>query len=215
MRAAAHRLDDRERRQVVERRLAAPGRSGGADILPHVETGAENRRIADPPGNLPRQAARGRHAADFTARTDGVAVDRAPEMVRVDQPLARHLEADRIAGVDTRRRALGPGVRARIHPAAPFDPEAARLRRQQILDERSRARRELLRARPDQQMMWRVAHHATARPAPPSRRLRARPRRRRAAAGRPCSRHRAAPRRRRWAGCRGRRSFRQDRARRS
>jgi hypothetical protein len=104
MRAAPHRLDDRKRRQVVERRLTAPRGSGGADILPQVQPGPENRRVADAPGNLPRQAAGGRHAADLAARPDDVAVDRAPQMVRVDQRLARHLEADRVAGFKVVKR---------------------------------------------------------------------------------------------------------------
>ena len=45
--AHPHLLDDQERAQVVEIRLAPPGRARGTNIVVHVKAGAEN--VASPP----------------------------------------------------------------------------------------------------------------------------------------------------------------------
>src|SRR4029079_924180 len=93
-----------ERRQVVEVRLAASGGTGGADLAVDVQPRAENRRGAGASRNLPRQAARRRDAADLAFRVHTVAVDRAPEMFTVDQPLAHHLQTGVVAGLRERFR---------------------------------------------------------------------------------------------------------------
>src|SRR6185369_13138275 len=61
--AAAHALDDRERRAREDRRLAAPGAAGRADLVVAVEPGAHDRGVADAPRDLPGEPARGRAAA--------------------------------------------------------------------------------------------------------------------------------------------------------
>ena len=208
MHAPPHRLDDDERRQVVEIRLAAAGRSGGADAVPHVQPGAEDRRIADAARHLPRQPARRRHAADLAARTDGVAVDRAPEMIRVDQPFARHLVADGVA--DLERGAAGRRQCARVDAPLPLEPQRARLSASSDRRERRSRARARTACAPcpragDAACLEQHAVRDRARPcATPS--SAATPPARRAA--RACSRRRAARRRRRSAGRRIRRSCR-------
>src|SRR5947209_10194378 len=91
MGAAAHGLDDEERGEIVEIGLAPAGGAGGADLAIHVQAGAEDGRIAHAARDLPGEAAGRRHAADLPLGVDAVAVDRAPEVLRAEEPLARHL----------------------------------------------------------------------------------------------------------------------------
>src|SRR5919197_1067019 len=93
VRAAAHLLDDEERAEVVEVRLAAARRAGGPDRAVNVESHAQDGRVAHAPRDLPRQAARRRHAADFALRVDAVAVDRAVEVILAYEALPDHLQA--------------------------------------------------------------------------------------------------------------------------
>src|SRR5688500_4191672 len=94
MAAPPHLLDDEERREVIEVGFAASGRSGGADLPVHVEAGPEDWRVSHASGDLPGEAAGGRHATDLAARVDGVAVDGAVEMMRIDAALRDHLALD-------------------------------------------------------------------------------------------------------------------------
>src|SRR3712207_1360239 len=73
--AAAHLLDDEERAEVEEVRLATPCRARRADRAVDVEPRAEDGRVADAPRYLPREPARRRHAADLALRVYRVAVD--------------------------------------------------------------------------------------------------------------------------------------------
>ena len=228
--AAAHRLDDQERRQVVEIRLAASGGAGGADLVVDVEPGAEDRRVAGAAGDLPGQAARGRDAADVAVRADAVAVDRAPEAAfggsarrapssspassardspsrlvpdpsRVRHRLARRRPSDRASARDRR------GASTRSHSWREFSV----LRSSSILKPIARAN--CLRAR------RRPAGDGRCSPSPPSRpatacaRPRCTPPRRRASSARACTTRRARRRRRRWAARRSRCRSRADRAR--
>src|SRR5689334_25040960 len=93
MRATPHLLDDEERTQVVEVRFPATGGSGRAHAAVDVQAGSENRRVAHTTGNLPRQTARRRHAADVAAGVDAVAVDGAEIMIGIDESFAHHLQS--------------------------------------------------------------------------------------------------------------------------
>ena len=139
--AAAHLSTMRNDAQVVEVGLAAPGRARGADFAVHIEPGAENRRVADAARNLPRQAAGRRDAADLAAGVDAVAVDRAVEVIGVDQPVVAPCSAlDADASVS---RACGIEIVRRIGPPLPFEPAAARssvLRSSSILKPMLRAK---------------------------------------------------------------------------
>ena len=153
MRAAPHLLDDEERRQVVEVRFAASRRSGGADVAVDVESRAQNRRVAGAPRNLPREAARRRHAADLALRVDAVAVDRAPEVLAVDEAFAHHLDAGVVPGL---RALLRAQVVQRIGAPLPLEPLLARvLIDQPFLDRDPHRAREILRALADEQMVIR------------------------------------------------------------
>ena len=117
----------------------------------------EDRRIADAPRNLPRQPARRRHAGEIAAGVDAVAVDGAPEMVRVDEPLARHLGADVVAGLHPARRL---DFAARVEAPLPLEPERARPRAVEVVGHgESAVAREALRVGADQQMVRRLVHH--------------------------------------------------------
>ena len=81
-----------ERAEAEQVGFAAAGGARGADVAVDVEAGAEDRRIAEPARNLPGQAARRRDAADVALGVDAVAVDRAVDVVLVDEPRRDHVE---------------------------------------------------------------------------------------------------------------------------
>ena len=216
MRSAAHHLDDEERREVVEIRFAAAGRSGGADVVrartaPRPESA--NRRRG--PASSTRDRSSSSRRPDRAARRQRAAVNRSPQMVRVEQPFARHLEADRVAGLRARHTGRHRSPRA-SSAALPLDPQRARPVAVEIAarsESRSGARTPARRA--GQQVVAACRASRARRRPRRSRRLRARRRRRRDGASRPCSTRRAARRRRRWAARRSRRSCRRDQARQS
>ena len=82
-----HHLDDYERREAVEIRFAAARRAGRAHFAIDVQTRPEDGRVADAPGDLPREPAGGRHAADLAFRADPVAIDRPIDVILVDDAL--------------------------------------------------------------------------------------------------------------------------------
>ncbi len=91
MHAAAHLLDDEERAEVVEVGLAAAGGAGGADGVVAVLARADDRRVPDPPGDLPREPAGGGHRGDLPLRVHRVQVDR-PGGARHHRLVAGHVE---------------------------------------------------------------------------------------------------------------------------
>jgi len=82
------------RRARANRHLAVARARARAITIVSIITRTDDRRVADAAGDLPGEAAGRRHAADLAARVDAVAVDGAPEVLAVDQPLAHraHLE---------------------------------------------------------------------------------------------------------------------------
>jgi len=157
MRAAPHLFHDQERAQVVEVGFAAAGRSGGADFVVHVESRAENRRVADAAGNLPRQPAGRRHAADVAAGVDAVAVDRAVIVIGIDEAFTHHLQAGVVPGLRPRLRIR---VVLRIDAALPLEPEPpGRVGVEVVLDLESDTPREVLRALADDEVMVGQIHH--------------------------------------------------------
>src|SRR5262245_9964334 len=123
MRAAAHFLDDEERAEIEEIGLAASGRSRRADFPVDIKSRAENRRVARATGNLPRQAARRRDAADVALRVDAVAVDRPVVVLRIDPAFGHHVERDLPIGL---LAILRREVVQRIGPPLPLEPLLAR-----------------------------------------------------------------------------------------
>ena len=128
-----------------------PVEPGGPDLAVHVEPGAQHRRVARAARNLPRHAAGRGHAADLPRGTDAVAVDGAPEVIELDEPVLHHLQA----GLVVRRGPLhGIEVVVGIRPPLPFEPQLPRLLGVQVrLDRESHVAREVLRALADEEMV--------------------------------------------------------------
>src|SRR5205085_11085500 len=157
VRAAPHLLDDEEGAEVVEVRLASSGRACRADSAVNVEARAEYGRVADATGNLPRETARRRHAADFALRVDAVAVDRAVEVLLAKQTFLNHLQSFTSPDFGALRRVeVVRGVCAPL----PFEPEFARvLCVEVVFDCESHVARERLRAVADDEVVVSVLHH--------------------------------------------------------
>src|SRR6185503_3660508 len=64
----AHELDDQKRAADFDIRLSASGRSGRADGVVTVLTGADDGRISDAARDFPRPAAGSGYRRDFTVR---------------------------------------------------------------------------------------------------------------------------------------------------
>src|SRR2546423_9587384 len=120
MHALAHVLDDQERAKAVKVRFDTTGRAGRADLAIHIQTGAEDWRTAHAPRNFPGEAARRGHATDLSLRVDPVAIDRAVEVLRVDQSFRHHFSQDFAAGFGTLLRIE---VMLGIDPPFPFQPK--------------------------------------------------------------------------------------------
>src|SRR5205085_2544943 len=110
--------------EVVEVGLAAPRGAGGADRAVDPEPGAQDRRVADAPGDLPGEAARGGDAADLAAGVDAVAVDGAVDVLGTEEAVGHHGAAGALAGLDALRRVEVVGG---VGAALPFEPERARV----------------------------------------------------------------------------------------
>src|SRR5205823_4015171 len=121
--ALSHHLHDVERRQVVEVRFAAAGRTRGTHVVVDVETGAENRRIAHAPGDLEGKPARRRDARDFAARAEPVAVDRAVDLDGIDEPRQNELRARAVSRFGALLRVE---VMRRVDAPFPLEPQAPR-----------------------------------------------------------------------------------------
>lgn len=100
--AASHVLDDQERTQAIEVRLTPSGGARRSHLSIDIETGSQHWRVAHTPRDLPRQPARGCDPRQLSSRRKGVAVDRAVEMVPVDETIRNHLQA----GLEARSAAL-------------------------------------------------------------------------------------------------------------
>src|SRR6267143_616547 len=73
----AHPLHDHDRTAVEEVGFPEACRAGRAHVVIAVQSRAENRRIADPAGDLECKAGRGGHARKITVLIEGTAVNRA------------------------------------------------------------------------------------------------------------------------------------------
>ena len=105
--AASHVLDRQEPAADLDVRLAQSGRPRSADVVVAVLAGADDRRIADAPGNFPGEAGRRRDGGEIALRSHGIAVDRS--RLRHDQVIrVGHVE------VVVRRAQIGPPPQPRL-----------------------------------------------------------------------------------------------------
>src|SRR5262245_50920535 len=121
------------------------GGAGSAHFPVHIEARAENGRVADASRDFPRQAAGGRYSRDGAFGVQPDAMDRAVEVLRLNQSLRDHC----LSRAMPRLRALLRFQEGRpIRPPLPLQPKPARLFRVQIVfDLEVKASRETLRVR--------------------------------------------------------------------
>src|SRR5204862_5409761 len=137
--------------QAVKVGFATTGGAGRANLAVDIQPRAEDRRIADPSRNLPRQPTRRRHTADVASAVDAVAVDRAPVVFGIDEAFARHLQPGVVPGFGTLFRVE---IMIGINSTLPLQPQAARsLRVEIVLDREPHVACEVLRTLADDQMM--------------------------------------------------------------
>src|SRR5207245_4156128 len=122
--------DDQEGAERKKVRLSSSGRAGNADVTINVQTGTQNRRVADPARDFPSQSAGCGNAGDLSPGIDGVAIDGAVKVMRIEQPFSQHFHG----GTTTGR---GPLFRIEIMvfvaAAFPFEPKLAGFNRIQIV----------------------------------------------------------------------------------
>jgi hypothetical protein len=102
--------------------LAAAGGARGAHFAVEIEAGTQDRRVADAAGDLPGQAARRRDSADLALGAHAVAVDRAVDLLGIDETFGHHLPSRALRGVCALLRVevvLGVDAALPLQPLAP------------------------------------------------------------------------------------------------